>query len=95
MANWIKNIKTVAAMVALVAAVAVGTGCDDMGLGGGYGGYDLGGFGGYDTGGYGAIDSTTASNANAAWDQYITGDYNGGDNNDPNTPDMWASGAEW
>jgi hypothetical protein len=76
----------------MIAAISTNVGCDEMAGGAGYGG----GYGGYDHGGgYGAIDSGVAENAAGAWDQYITGDYNGSASNDPNTPDMWASGPEW
>lgn len=34
-------------------------------------------------------------NTATAWDQYIRGDYDGGGNDDPSTPDYWASGPEW
>jgi hypothetical protein len=98
---------TVVAMT-LVALTTMG-GCYDYGLLGGLGGTGslLGGWGG--TGGWGGYGYdptnlisgvvndrlTTMDNAANAWDQYITGDYLGGDNDDPSTPTYWASGYEW
>jgi len=78
-------------------------------LGGWGGGYNLGGYtGGYDLGGWGGgydasgiigsvVDDRLGAmdNAATAWDQYITGDYYGGDNDDLSTPTYWASGPEW
>jgi hypothetical protein len=81
---------------------ALGVGSMLGGWGGGYnlGGYNLGGYGGgYDASGLigSVVDNRLGAmdNAATAWDQYITGDYYGGDNDDLSTPTYWASGYEW
>ncbi len=105
----LKNIvrRTFVAGVA-VAALAALTGCDLLSVAGMVGGYysDYG-YSDYGYGGYGYYDPTdiiqstvgyqqeVMDNSAMAWDQYITGDYYGGDNDDWSTPTYWASGPEW
>jgi hypothetical protein len=86
-------------------AMAMG-GCDATGLGqlvpGLSGSWSVGGYSGaslYDASGIiqSAYNDRQAAMGRAAtaWDQYITGDYYGGDNDDPSTPTAWASGYTW
>jgi hypothetical protein len=94
LANMMRRLAVVS-----VVLVALGSaGCDEYGLlGGGYG-YGLG-YSYYNP--YDLIQSSydyrsqVMDNSATAWDQYITGDYYGGDNDDYSTPTYWASGPEW
>jgi hypothetical protein len=98
----LKALKNNAAMILVVLGglFILGTqaGCDE--LLGYYGyGYGFPSYGYYDP--YYDIQSVIGyrqdvmDNAATAWDQYITGDYYGGGNDDPTTPDYWASGPDW
>jgi hypothetical protein len=83
------------AVVSVVVAALGSAGCDEYGMLG-LGGYGYSFYNPYDT-----IQSvydyrtSVMDNSAAAWDQYITGDYYGGDNDDYSTPTYWASGPEW
>jgi hypothetical protein len=98
-----KNVRRTA-MAAAVMVVGLGMlcGCNEYGVLGNLGGIGslIGGWGGgYDPTALigGVIDNRLDSmdRTATAWDQYITGDYYGGDNDDPTTPTAWASGYEW
>ena len=94
------------ATVMLVAVISMGGCYEAANLVGGLGSLlGAGGDPGYIwTGGYdpsstiqGVVDyrQDVMDRSADAWDQYITGDYYGGDNDDPSTPTAWASGYEW
>ena len=103
MSTLVDTMRRMAVAGVMLAAVAGLTGCDEygfLGLGnwGWGGGYDYGSsyYNPYDTI-QSAYDyrTTVMDNSMTAWDQYITGDYYGGDNDDLSTPTYWASGPEW
>ena len=91
------NMRRIAVAGVMLAALVSMGGCYDYGLGnlgGGWGGSSL-----YDPTStiQGVIDyrQDVMDRSADAWDQYITGDYYGGDNDDPTTPTAWASGYDW
>jgi hypothetical protein len=92
-----KNVATILVVLGVLFVLGTQTGCNE--LLGYYGGYYFPSYGYYDP--YYDIQSVIGyrqdvmDNAATAWDQYITGDYTGGDNDDWSTPDYWASGPEW
>ena len=93
--------RMVVTTVMLVAVISMG-GCYDYGLAnliGAGGGWGTGWTGGYDPTGdiQSVIDyrQQVMDNTATAWDQYITGDYYGGDNDDPTTPTYYPGGYEW
>ena len=101
----LKSITRWTAMAGMMVVVLVAlAGCDVYSSGGWGSGY----YSGYDYyPSYGYYDPTSdiqdvigyrqevMDNTATAWDQYITGDYYGGDNDDLSTPTYWASGPEW
>ncbi|TWT44257.1 hypothetical protein RAS1_06670 [Phycisphaerae bacterium RAS1] len=93
-----KKMRTTAVATLAALALGAGSGCDEYGLG------MMGMLGG---GGWNLFDPTSMiqdawqyrmdvmDNTMNAWDQYITGDYYGGDNDDPSTPTFYPGGEEW
>lgn len=91
------KMKRMATVTLTALALGAGSGCDEYGLG------MMGLFGG----GWNLFDPTdliqdawqyrmdVMDNTLNAWGQYMTGDYYGGDNDDPSTPTYYPGGAEW